>query len=84
MPSIYALPALRWWSLLQAGWVTGWLMGAARNSALLMQQPPYRLRTPLLTLRVSALRLNPSAGRRKPYVMQAARLRLVRPSSEAK
>lgn len=84
MPSIYALQALRWLSLLQAGWVTGWLMGSVRSADRLMQMQPYRLRTPLLTLQVSTLRLNPNAALRKPYEMQGGKLRLVKPSCEGR
>lgn len=84
MPSIYALQALRWLSLLQAGWVTGWLMGSVRSADRLMQPPQSRLRTPLLTLHVSTLRLNPHAGQRKHCAMQGCGLQLVKPSSEAR
>ena len=60
-------------------WLASWLLGAATATAYrlpmtLAPLAPHRLRTPLLSLHASTLRLNPRAGLRKPYEMRALRL----------
>lgn len=67
-----------WWLLSwAAGWATGWQMGAARAKSSLLPAHTLRIRTPLLRLSVSTLRLNPSAEPRRPYAMKGGHLRLV-------
>lgn len=67
-----------WWLLSwAAGLATGWQMGAARRANLLSPAHTLRIRTPLLRLHVSTLRLNQSAGVLKPYAMKGGPLRLV-------
>ena len=62
-----------------AAWLSLWWAGAATATAYRLPQTiaplaPHRLRTPLLSLHVSTLRLNPHAGLKKPYEMRALRL----------
>ena len=69
-------------------WLASWLLGAATATAyrLPVMRAPLalpRLRTPLLSLHVSTLRLNPHAGLKKPYAMRALRLIPAQHDSEA-
>lgn len=70
-------------------WLSVWLAVAATATAArlpvrpVLRHPP-RLRTPLLSLHVSALRLNPHAGQRKPYQMRALRLIPALPAAECR
>lgn len=63
-------------------WLSQWQLGAfttsaARLAAMTVPRALPRLRTPLLTLHVSTLKLNPTAGERPPYSMHKTPLRLV-------
>ena len=69
-------------------WLASWLLGAATATAYrlpmtLVPLAPHRLRTPLLSLHVSTLKLNPHAGLKKPYEMRALRLIPAQHDSEA-
>ena len=69
-------------------WLASWLLGAATATAYRLPQTlvplaPHRLRTPLLSLHASTLRLNPHAGLKKPYEMRALRLIPAKPDCEA-
>ena len=69
-------------------WLSAWLLGAATATAYRLPQTiaplaPHRLRTPLLSLHVSTLKLNPHAGLKKPYAMRALRLIPAQHDSEA-
>lgn len=76
MCALYLYPC--WWACSwAAGLATGWQMGAARAANSLLRARTPRIRTPLLRLSVSTLRLNPNAGQRKPYAMRGGPLRLV-------
>ena len=60
-------------------WLASWLLGAATATAYrlpttLVPRVRHRLRTPLLSLHASTLKLNPHAGLKKPYAMRALRL----------
>lgn len=71
-----------------SGWLASWLLGAATATAYrlpttLVPLGPHRLRTPLLSLHVSTLKLNPHAGLKKPYAMRALRLIPAQHDSEA-
>ena len=71
--SLSALPLLAW-SLCLASWAT---VMASTLPAAAPRSPRSRLSTPLLTLHVQTLRLNPNAGKRPRYAMRLPRLRLV-------
>lgn len=78
------IPICFWPSL----WLSAWLAGAATATAYrlpmtLAPRAPHRLRTPLLSLHASTLRLNPHAGQIKPSLWLRPRLRLVKPDCEA-
>ena len=71
-----------------AAWLSLWLAGAATATAYrlpttLVPLVPHRLRTPLLSLHVSTLKMNPHAGLKKPYAMRALRLIPAQHDSEA-
>lgn len=71
-----------------SAWLASWLLGAATATAYrlpttLVPLGPHRLRTPLLSLHVSTLKLNPHAGLKKPYEMRALRLIPAPRASEA-
>ena len=71
-----------------SGWLASWLLGAATATAyrLPMMRAPLalpRLRTPLLSLHVSTLKLNPRAGLTKPSAWMRPPLRVVKPDCEA-
>ncbi len=68
-------------------WLSSWLLGAATATAArlpTMPAPlaPQRLRTPLLSLHASTLRLNPYAGLPRPRGWLRPPLHLVKPESE--
>lgn len=70
-----------------AAWLSLWLAGAATGTAWQLsmtapRRPLLRLRTPLLTLHVSTLRLRPHAGQQKPCEMHRPNLHLVKPGCE--
>ena len=59
-------------------WLASWLLGAATATAYRLPQTlvplvPHRLRTPLLSLHVSTLQLNPPGRLKKPSEMRALR-----------
>ena len=65
-------------------WLASWLLGAATATAyrlptMLAPLAPHRLRTPLLSLHVSTLRLNPYAGLPRPRGWLRPHLHLVQP-----
>ena len=65
-------------------WCSLWLVGAATATAarlptMLAPLAPYRLRTPLLSLHASNLRLNPHAGLKSPREWLRPHLHLVQP-----
>ena len=69
-------------------WLSLWLAGAAtatayRLPATLVPLVPHRLRTPLLSLHVSTLKLNPHAGLTRPSAWLRPPLRVVKPDYEA-
>lgn len=71
-----------------AAWLSLWLAGAAtatvsRLPMTLAPLGPQRLRTPLLSLHASNLRLNPHAGLKSPRDWLRPPLRLVPPSERA-
>ena len=64
-------------------WLSAWWVGAATATAYrlpmtLAPLAPHRLRTPLLSLHASKLRLNPHAGLKSPRAWLQPRLRLVK------
>lgn len=68
-------------------WLSAWLAGAATATAYrlpmtLAPLAPHRLRTPLLSLHASTLKLNPHAGLIKRSLWLRPRLRLVKPGCE--
>ena len=68
-------------------WLSAWWVGAATATAYrlpmtLAPLAPHRLRTPLLSLHASTLRLNPRAGLIKRSLWLQPRLRLVKPGCE--
>lgn len=68
-------------------WLSLWWAGAATATASRLPMMPVllappRLRTPLLRLHVSTLRLNPRAGLIKRSLWLQPRLRLVKPGCE--
>lgn len=68
-------------------WLASWLLGAATATAYRLPQTlvplaPHRLRTPLLSLHVSTLKLNPHAGLTRPHELLKPPLHLVKPGSE--
>ena len=69
-------------------WCSAWLAGLAtttayRLPALIAPLAPQRLRTPLLRLHASNLRLNPHAGQKSPRAWLRPPLHLVKPDCEA-
>jgi len=69
-------------------WCSAWLAGLAtttayRLPALIAPRGLPRLRTPLLSLHASNLRLNPHAGLKSPRAWLRPPLHLVKPGSEA-
>ena len=65
-------------------WLSAWLLGAATAMAYRLPQTlsplaPQRLRTPLLSLHASNLRLNPHAGLKSPREWLRPHLHLVQP-----
>ena len=71
-----------------SAWLSLWLAGAATATAarLPMTLAPLalpRLRTPLLRLHASNLRLNPHAGQKSPRAWLRPPLHLVKPDCEA-
>lgn len=61
------IPILFW----PAAWVALWMLGAStatamQISAIHRRRPVMRIRTPLLRLHVSTMRLRPHAGERRP------------------
>ena len=69
-------------------WLASWLLGAATATAYrlpttLAPLGPHRLRTPLLRLHASNLRLNPHAGQKSPRAWLRPPLHLVKPDCEA-
>lgn len=74
-PSYWLLSWAAGWA---TGWATGWQQGIARHASSLSRAPMPRIRTPLLRLHVATLRLNPTAGQRRPYEMRGGHLRLVK------
>ena len=69
-------------------WLASWLLGAATATAYRLPQTlaPLalpRLRTPLLRLHASNLRLNPHAGQKSPHAWLRPPLHLVKPDCEA-
>ncbi len=64
-------------------WLSVWLVGSATTTVYRLHQMlvplvPLRLRSPLLTLHVSTLKLSPHAGKRPHYEMHRPHLRLVK------
>jgi hypothetical protein len=79
-----SIPICLWPSV----WCSAWLAGLATTTAyrlpeLIVPLAPHRLRTPLLSLHVSTLKMNPHAGLKKPYAMRALRLIPAQHDSEA-
>ena len=79
-----SIPICLWPSV----WLSSWLLGAATATAARLPQTlvplaPQRLRTPLLRLHASNLRLNPHAGLKRPAAWLRPPLRLVPPSVRA-
>lgn len=71
-----------------SAWLASWLLGAATATAyrLPMMRAPLalpRLRTPLLSLHASNLRLNPHAGLKSPHAWLRPPLRVVNQDFEA-
>ena len=71
-----------------AAWLSLWLAGAATATAYRLPQTlaplaPHRLRTPLLSLHVSTLKLNPHAGLTRPNAWLRPPLRVVKLDCEA-
>ena len=69
-------------------WLSAWLLGAATATAYRLPQTlvplaPHRLRTPLLSLRVSTLKPSPRAGLTRPHEWLRPPLHLVKPDCEA-
>ena len=69
-------------------WLASGLLGAATATAyrlptMLAPLAPHRLRTPLLSLHVSTLKLNPHAGLTRPNEWLRPQLHLVKPDSGA-
>ena len=69
-------------------WLASWLLGAATATAyrlptMLVPLAPHRLRTPLLSLHASNLRLNPHAGLKRPRAWLRPPLRVVNQDFEA-
>lgn len=67
-------------------WAWWYLMGLHTAMASKLSEAAARSRSNrpslrLIRLHVQMLRLNPHAGKRPPYTMQGARLRLVKPGS---
>lgn len=67
---------LAWLSLWWAGAATA---TAARLPTMLAPLAPQRLRTPLLSLHASKLKLNPHAGQKSPRAWLRPQLHLVQP-----
>ena len=71
-----------------AAWLSLWWAGAATATVArlpmmpVLRDPP-RLRTPLLSLHASKLKLNPHAGLKRPAAWLRPPLRLVPPSERA-
>lgn len=70
--------AAAWVALWQAGAVAGWALACGMGAP---RYPYLRLRTPLLTLHVSTLRLRPHAPRPIGYEMHRPNLHLVQPDA---
>ncbi len=76
------------WSIpicfLPGAWLSLWLLGAATTTAIrlprmpVLREPP-KLRTPLLSLHASTLKLSPHAGLKSPRGWLQPRLHLVKP-----
>lgn len=74
------LPSICFWPLY---WLPLYLDGLATATALMCSAGGAHLKcrplsSPLMRLHVSTLRLNPLAGKRKPYAMRGETLRLVK------
>lgn len=77
---MWSIPTCFW----PAAWLSLWWAGAAITTASrLPRMPalrePLKLRTPLLSLHASTLRLNPRAGLKSPRGWLQPRLHLVKP-----
>jgi len=77
------LPICYW----PAAWLSLWLAGVATATAYRLPQTlvplvPHRLRSPLLALHVSTLKLRPHVGQAKRYEMHRPNLHLVKPGCE--
>lgn len=75
-----SIPIFCWPSV----WLSVWWAGAATATAYRLPQTlvpptPQRLRTPLLSLHASTLRLNPYAGLPRPHEWLRPPLHLVKP-----
>ena len=77
---MWSIPICFW----AAAWLSLWWAGAATTTASrlprmpALREPP-KLRTPLLSLHASTLRLNPHAGQIRPSPWLRLRLHLVKP-----
>ena len=78
IPISWWLPLWLSWSLASAATAT-----AARLPTMLAPLAPQRLRTPLLSLHASKLKLNPHAGLKSPREWLRPPLHLVKPDCEA-